>query len=56
VEASISQLDTPDGKLFTVILRDVSERIRAQEELAAYAAQASAIREAGKNPRGARAA
>jgi signal transduction histidine kinase len=48
VEASISQLDTPDGNLFTVILRDATERIRAQEELAAYAAQASAIREQEK--------
>lgn len=48
VEASISQLDTPDGHLFTVILRDATERIRAQEELAAYAAQASAIREQEK--------
>lgn len=48
VEASISQLDTPEGRLFTVILRDATERIRAQEELAAYAAQASAIREQEK--------
>ena len=48
VDASISQLDTPEGKLFTVILRDVTERVRAQEELAAYAAQASAIREQEK--------
>ena len=48
VEASISQLDTPEGRLYTVILRDATERIRAQEELAAYAAQASAIREQEK--------
>lgn len=48
MDASISQLDTPDGKLFTVILRDVTERIQAQDELAAYAAQASAIREQEK--------
>ena len=48
VEASISQLETPEGRLFTVILRDATERIRAQEELAAYAAQASAIREQEK--------
>ncbi len=48
VEASISQLDTPEGHLYTVILRDATERIRAQEELAAYAAQASAIREQEK--------
>lgn len=48
VDASISQLDTPEGKLFTVILRDVTERVRAQEELAAFAAEASAIREQEK--------
>ena len=48
VEASISQLVTPEGRLYTVILRDATERIRAQEELAAYAAQASAIREQEK--------
>lgn len=48
VEASISQLETPEGRLYTVILRDATERIRAQEELAAYAAQASAIREQEK--------
>jgi len=48
VDASISQLDTPEGKLFTVILRDVSERVRAQEDLAAFAAEASAIREQEK--------
>src|SRR6476661_5451646 len=49
VDASISQLDTPEGKLFTVILRDVTERVRAQQELAAFAAQASAIREQEKS-------
>jgi PAS domain S-box-containing protein len=48
VEASISQLETPEGRLYTVILRDATERIRAQEELAAYAAQASVIREQEK--------
>lgn len=48
VDASISQLDTPEGKLFTVILRDVTERIRAQEELAAFAAEANHIREQEK--------
>lgn len=48
LEASISQLDTPEGKLFTVILRDVSERVRAQQELSAFAAAAQALREAEK--------
>ncbi|RYY77467.1 MAG: PAS domain-containing sensor histidine kinase [Comamonadaceae bacterium] len=48
IDASISQLDTPEGKLFTVILRDVTERIRAQEELAAFAAEASGVREQEK--------
>lgn len=48
MEASISQLDTVDGKLFTVILRDVSERMRTQEELSAFAAAAHTIREGEK--------
>jgi PAS domain S-box-containing protein len=48
IEASISQLDSPDGKLFTVILRDVTQRVRAQEELGAFAAEASGIREQEK--------
>ncbi|NPC56982.1 PAS domain-containing sensor histidine kinase [Caenimonas soli] len=48
LDASISQLQTPEGKLLTVILRDVSDRVRAQEELAAFAAEASAIREQEK--------
>jgi PAS domain S-box-containing protein len=49
MDASISQVDTPDGKLYTVILRDVTERVRAQEDLAAFAQQASAIREQEKS-------
>lgn len=48
MDASISQLDTPDGKLYTVILRDVTERVRAQQELASFAAEASGIREQEK--------
>ena len=48
MDASISQLDTPEGKVFTVILRDVTERVRAQRELATFAAEASGIREQEK--------
>ncbi|HYF43993.1 MAG TPA: PAS domain-containing sensor histidine kinase [Ramlibacter sp.] len=48
MDASISQLDTPEGKLYTVILRDVTERVRAQEELAAFAAEAAGVREQEK--------
>ena len=33
VEASISQIDDIDGKLFTVILRDVTQRVRAEAEI-----------------------
>lgn len=47
-EASISQFDGDDGKLFTVILRDVSERVAVQAELHRFAAQAHQIREAEK--------
>ncbi len=48
MDASISQLDTADGKLYTVILRDVTERVRSQEERSAFAAAAHAIREEEK--------
>jgi PAS domain S-box-containing protein len=48
MDASISQLATADGKLLTVIMRDVSERVRAQEERSAFAAAANAIREEEK--------
>ena len=50
MDASISQLETgEEGKLFTVILRDVTERVRAQEERSAFATAASAIREEEKS-------
>jgi PAS domain S-box-containing protein len=45
IEASISQLDTDEGKLLTVIVRDISEKVRAQEELSAFAAEAHATLE-----------
>jgi PAS domain S-box-containing protein len=48
MEASISQLNAVDGRLFTVILRDVTERVRAQEELSNFAAEAHVIREGEK--------
>ena len=48
MEASISQLETAGGKLFTVILRDVSERVRVQDELSSFAAEAHVIREGEK--------
>ena len=49
LDASISQVDTPEGKLYTVILRDVTERVRAQEDLAAFAKQSTQIREQEKS-------
>ncbi len=45
IEASISQLDTSEGKLLTVIVRDITEKVRAQEELSAFAAEAHATLE-----------
>ncbi|WP_374668082.1 PAS domain S-box protein, partial [Ramlibacter sp.] len=48
IDASISQLDLPEGKLYSVIVRDVTERVRAQEELVAFAAEAAGAREEEK--------
>jgi PAS domain S-box-containing protein len=43
LDASISQIDTADGKLFTVILRDVTEKVRVAHDKASLAAQLSAL-------------
>ncbi|MEJ7931906.1 PAS domain-containing sensor histidine kinase [Ramlibacter sp. AN1015] len=48
MDASISQIDTAEGKVFSVILRDVTERVRARQDLARFATEASAIREQEK--------
>jgi len=45
LDASISHLETPQGRLYTVILRDITERVRTQEERIAFAAQAQTLRE-----------
>jgi PAS domain S-box-containing protein len=48
MDASISQIDTDQGKLFSVIVRDVTERVKARQDLARFATEASAIREQEK--------
>ena len=37
IEASISQIDDSDGKLYTVMLRDVTERVNADDGAQAVA-------------------
>jgi PAS domain S-box-containing protein len=49
IDASISQVQTAEGKLYTVILRDITERVRAQEELATFAAESTGVREQEKS-------
>jgi len=48
MDASISQIDTDQGKVFSVILRDVTERVKARQDLARFATEAAAIREQEK--------
>jgi PAS domain S-box-containing protein len=48
IEATISQVDTPDGKLYTAVVRDVSEKVRAAQEVTALRTEASAVRERDK--------
>jgi PAS domain S-box-containing protein len=43
VDASIYQIDTPEGKLYTVILRDVTERIQAEQEQSRLAARLAGL-------------
>jgi PAS domain S-box-containing protein len=56
IDASISQVNDGDAKFYTVILRDVTERVKAahalsrsREELREFAAAASSVREQEKS-------
>lgn len=48
MDASISQINTGAGKLFSVIARDVTDRVKARQDLAHFATEAAAIREQEK--------
>lgn len=48
IEASISHVDRGGDQLYTVIIRDVTEAVRARDDLAQMAAQASRVREEEK--------
>src|SRR5215208_714880 len=43
MDASISQLDTPQGKLYTVILRDITERLQAEDRNSRLAARLAGL-------------
>ena len=48
VEISLSPLETVEGRLITSVIRDVTERKRAQEELATRATQQAVVAELGR--------
>lgn len=49
MDAAISQIETSQGKVFSVIVRDVTERVKARQDLARFATEASSIREQEKS-------
>lgn len=48
IEASISHVDMGGSRLYTVIIRDVTEAVRVRDDLTQMAAQASRVREEEK--------